>query len=59
MRSSLTALVVGTSKIRLTSLRISDTSSFQDVFNNEMILLLLLFQLVFYQKHFQSLYLGL
>ena len=46
---SLTALVVGTSKISSASLSISDTNSFWDAFNDEMLLLLLLFQLVFYQ----------
>ena len=34
---SLTALVVGTSKISLTSLSTSDTSSFRDAFNDEII----------------------
>ena len=46
---SLTALVAGTSMISSTSLSISDTNSFWDAFNDEMLLLLLLFQLVFYQ----------
>ena len=49
---SLTAIVVGTSKISLTSLSISDTNSVQDASNDEMLLLPLLFQLAFYQQYF-------
>ena len=40
---SLTALVVGTSKISLTSLSISGTNRFWDAFDDEMLLLFLLF----------------
>ena len=55
---SLTALVVGTSKISLTSLSTSDTSSFRDAFNDEIILLFLLFKLVFHQQHFSKFFFG-
>ena len=48
--------MVGTSKVSLTSLNTSETNSFQNAFNYEIILLLLLIPLVFYRQNF---YLGL
>ena len=48
--------MVGTIKVSLTSLSTSETNSFQNAFNDEIILLLLLFPLVFYRQNF---YLGL
>ena len=50
--------MVGTSKISLTSLSTSDTSSFRDAFNDEIILLFLLFKLVFHQQHFSKFFFG-
>ena len=50
--------MVGTSTISLTSLSTSDTSSFRDAFNDEIILLFLLFKLVFHQQHFSKFFFG-
>ena len=50
--------MVGTSKISLTSLSTSETSSFRDAFNDEIILLFLLFKLVFHQQHFSKFFFG-
>ena len=49
---SLTALVVGTSKISLTSLSTSDTINFRDAFNDEITFITSFIQLAFHQQYF-------
>ena len=46
---SLTALVVGTSKISLTSFSTSDTINFRDAFNDEITFIASFIQLAFHQ----------
>ena len=48
---SLAALVAGTVKISLTSLSSSDTNYFWDAFNDEIIVIASLLQLVFHQQY--------
>ena len=56
----LTALVVGTSKISLTSLSTSDINSFWDAFNDEIIFNCFFYSNLFFINNiFQSFYFGL